>query len=90
MFAESLKAPTGNFDITKYLSLTAGSTRSSAQGKPKRITMPNKKVRYSYFNRLPFLWNALPPIDLSLLVSQGKTSFCGHTLSKFRPNNPCR
>ena len=49
MFAKSLKAPTGNFDIPKYLSLTAGSTRSSAQGKPKHVTMPNKKVRYTDF-----------------------------------------
>ena len=39
MFAiKSFKAPSNNFDITKYLSFAAGSTRSSAQGKLKHIS----------------------------------------------------
>ena len=70
MFAIKLfKAPSNNFDITacRYLSFTAGSTRSAAQGKLKHISVPNNKVRHSYFNR--FLRNALPPVDLSLSVS---------------------
>lgn len=71
MFAiKSLKVPSSNFDISKYLSFTAGSTTSAAQGKLQHITEPNNKARYSYFNRLPPLWNALPPIDLSRLVSK--------------------
>ena len=74
---KSLKAPS-SIDISKYLSFTTGSTRSAAQGELKHVTVHNK-ARHLYFNRL---WNALPPIDLSLLVSQNRTiiyKFCGHT-----------
>ena len=94
MFAiKSFKAPSSNFDITKYLSFTAGSTRSAAQGKLKHTSMPNNKARHSYFNRLPRLWNALPPIDLSLSVSQNRTIIYkflwSHFTSNFTPENPC-
>ena len=94
MFAIKLfKALSSSFDITKYLSFTAGSTRSAAQGKLKHISVPNNKARHSYFNRLPHLWNALPPIDLSLPASQNRAIIYkflqSHFISNFRPDNPC-
>ena len=44
---KSFKAPSSNFDITKYLPFTALSTGSAAQGKLKHISMPNNKARHS-------------------------------------------
>ena len=69
---KSLKAPSSNFDVSKYLWFTVGSTRSAAQRKFKHVTVPNNKAKHSYFNRLPRLWNALPPVDLSLSVSTNR------------------
>ena len=65
---KSLKVPSNNFYISKYLSFTAGSTRSPAQRKLKHVTVPNNKAKHSYYNRLLHLWNALLLVDLSLSV----------------------
>ena len=46
-----------------------------------------------YFNRLPRLWNSLPPIDLTLSSSTIKSKiikyFWHHFNSHFRSDNPC-
>jgi len=94
MFAiKSLKAPSSNFDITKYISFNVGPTRSASQAKLKHVTVLNNKARHSYFNRLPRLWNALPPIDLSIPVHQNRTIIYkflwSHFISNFRSDNPC-
>jgi len=47
MFAiKSLKAPSSNFDITKYISFNVGPTRSTAQGKLKHVTVLNNKAKH--------------------------------------------
>ena len=90
---KSLKAPSSNFDISKFLSFTVGNTRSAAQRKLKHVTVPNNKVRHFYFNRLPRLWNALPPVDLSLSVSTNRLMIYkflwSHTESNFKSDDPC-
>jgi len=44
MFAiKSLKIPSSNFDITKYISFNVRSTRSAAQAKLKHVTVLNNK-----------------------------------------------
>ena len=87
---KSLKAPSSNFDISNFLSFTVGNIRSAAQRKLKHVTVPNNKVRHFYFNRIPCLWNALPPVDLSLPVSTIRStiyiSFCGRILNQI--SNP--
>lgn len=94
MFAvKSFKFPSNSFDIFKFLTFIDGSTRSAAQGKLKHKSVPNNQVRHSYFNRLPRLWNALPPVDLSLSVSQNRYKIYkflwSHFSSNFSPDNPC-
>ena len=88
-----LKAPSSNFDINKFLSLTVGNTRSAAQRKLKHVTVPNNKVRHFYFNRLPHLLNALPPVDLSLPVSINRLMIYkflwSHFKSNFKSDDPC-
>ena len=46
-----------------------------------------------FFNRIPRLWNALPPIDLSLPIKANKTRIIIclwlHFLSNFRHDKPC-
>ena len=90
---KSLKAPSSNFDISNFLSFTVGNTRSTAQRKLKYVTVPNNKVRHFYFNGLPRLWNALPPPDLSLLVSTNRLTIYkflwSHFKSNFKSNDPC-
>ena len=80
---KSLKAPSNNFDISKFLSFTVENTRSAAQRKLKHVTVPNNKVRHFYFNRLPHLWNALPSVDLSLSVSTNRSTIYKFLWSHF-------
>ena len=94
MFAlKALKSPSGSFDITNYVSFSFGSTRSSKNGKLRHIRAPDNKSRHFYFNRLPRLWNALPPIDLSLPVLHNKVIIrkfmWSHFMSNFNSDNPC-
>ena len=94
MFAiKSLKSPTNNFDISKFISFCSGSTRSAVTGKLQHTMKSNNKLRHFYFSRLPRLWNALPPIDLALPISRHKQNIYrfmwSHFTSNFNPDNPC-
>ena len=90
---KSLKAPSRNFNISKFLSFTIGNTRSAAQRKLKHVIVTNNKVKHFYFNRLPRLWNALPPVDLSLPVSKNRLMIYkflwSHFKSNFKSDDPC-
>ena len=71
-----MKAPSSNFDITRYLSFTAGSTRSAAQGKLKHVTTPNNKQGIHIL--IDFLTFGMPSLPLTCLsVSTNRISFCG-------------
>ena len=92
-FIKSLKSSSDHFNITEYVSFTSGSTRSSTNSKlvHKRTRLNNN--RHFYYNRLPRLWNALPPIDLSCSISAIKSLLFkymwSHFLKHFNSENPC-
>ena len=105
---KSLKYPSPSFNITDYITFADGNTidirvlsniygntimRSSSSGKMIHVRNNNSADRHFFFNRIPRLWNALPPIDLSLSIKTNKTRIYkflwSHFLSNFRHDNPC-
>ena len=70
---KSLKYPSPSFNITDYITFADGNTRSSSSGKMIHVRNNNNADRHFFFNRIPRLWNALPPIDLSLSIKTNKT-----------------
>ena len=65
----TLKNPPDNFDIYDHITFTNSdkrSTRSSAAHHLQSKHCRTSYGRHFYFNRIVRLWNAVPPIDLSL------------------------
>lgn len=91
-FIKNYQQPQNCFDITTRFTFSCSSTRVSTTNKLSYNHSSNSS-RYHFFNRLPRLWNALPPLDLSLppvtLKNQLKRFFWSHFISTFNPNNPC-
>ena len=92
LFVKSLKTPNDCFDISNYLQFTTHNTRSS-NIRLVHARSSNNSSRHFYFNRLPRLWNALPPINLDLLIylikSQLKSFLWNHFLLNLDSNNYC-
>ena len=92
-FLKTLKERSTSFDILDHVSFCEGKTRSSTFYKLKHTYTPNNSSRFFYFNRIPVLYNSLPPLDLSLslstLKSHIKSYFYEHFLNNFDPSNPC-
>ena len=68
-FIKSLKliSPNNPFNILDYTSFSHSHTRSrSFNKKLVQLIVKNHGDKQFYFIRLPYLWNSLPPIDLSL------------------------
>ena len=55
------------FDISNYLQFTTCNTQSS-NIRLVHSRSSNNSSRYFYFNHIPRLWNALPPINLDLPI----------------------
>ena len=70
-FVKSLKLISDNnsFDNTKYIKFSHNQTRSGSHKKLVQPLVKNNRDKRFYFNRLPYLWNSLLPIDLSLTLS---------------------
>ena len=77
---KSLKYPSPSFSITDYISFADGNTRSSMRSKMIHVRNNNNTSRHFFFNRIPRLWNALPPMDLlSITTNKRKVyNFYGH------------
>ena len=92
-FIKSLKRPTNSFKITNYVSFSSSSTRSSINCKLVHKRSRLNTNRHFYFNRLPRLWNTLPPINLSHSISTIKSMLLkhmwSHFLNHFNPDIPC-
>ena len=92
-FIKSLKASSSCFCIKDFVSFAHCNTRSSTTGKLQHIYSCNNYTKNFYFNRLPQIWNSLPPIDLSLSIPVIKTMLYkflwNHFLLNFQSNNPC-
>ena len=95
-FVKSLKLSSdnsGSFDITKYATFSRNQTRSRNYWKLVQPLIRNNRDKQFYFNRIPYLWNSLPPIDLSLsyitIKRKLKEIFWDSFLANFNPDNNC-
>ena len=91
-FVNSVKYPSSNFNILDFVSFSSASTRSSTFNKLCHTKSSNMLSNF-HFNRLPRLWNSLPPIDLTLSSSTIKSKiiqfFWSHFHEHFQSDNPC-
>ena len=69
---KSLKYPSSSFNIADYISFAHGNTRSSTGSNMIHVRNNNNTSRHFFFNRIPRLWNALPPMDLPLSITTNK------------------
>ena len=92
-FIRSYQSPTSAFNIMNYISFSSSSTRSGYNFKLRHTISQNNSVRHFYFNRLPRLWNSLPPLDPNLpfpaLLSKINSIFWNHFISTFNPHITC-
>ena len=70
-FITSLKNP-DSFDILDFVSFSSNPTRSRSHSKLVQPVIKSNRDKQLYFNRLPYLWNSLPIIDLSLFLDSIK------------------
>ena len=88
----SLKSPTKNFNISEFIHFSKCGTRSTAM-KMSHSHFFKNFVRYSFFNRIPRLWNSLPPIHLkqsSESIKRHLHKFLyDHFLVNFNSNHTC-
>ena len=92
-FIKSLKEPSDSFDILKYVTFCSGRTRSATFFKLKLPSVRTNLERHFYFNRLPRLWNSLPPIStvnsLYTIKSDLRKFLWSHFVTNFDPARPC-
>ena len=92
-FLKNHKEPSTSFDIKNYVQFCSSNTRSFTHLKMKQPFLKLNCVRHFYFNRLPRLWNSIPPIDLDQSLSSIKhtlhTYFWDHFLNNFHSDMPC-
>ena len=92
VFCQIIENPNDCFDISNYLQFTTCNTRSS-NIQLVHTRSSNNSSRHFYFNCLPQLWNALPPINLDLPIylikSQLKSFLWNRFLLNFDSNNYC-
>ena len=60
-FVKSLKQAFISFTITDYVSFSGNNTRSGSHHKLVQPMATTTRLKHFYFNRLPHLWNSLPP-----------------------------
>ena len=92
-FLKCLKDPPDNFNILDFVSFSTNATRSGSTHKLNHTCSSSNTTRFFYFNRLPLLWNSLPPLDLDLSYSSLKSKIrkhlWNHFLNHFDDQNPC-
>ena len=96
-FVRSLKLITSDsnisFNILNYNQFSQNQTRSTSFSKLIQPLIKNNRDKQFYFNRLPYLWNSLPPVDLSLsfitIKSKLMKIFWESFVTRFNPDNYC-
>ena len=80
-------------DIHSLISFSSSDTRSASSHKMIHSISSTNHSRHFFFNRIPRLWNALPPIDLDLSINTIKKQltkfFWVYFTNKVDPSNPC-
>ena len=92
-FVKCIKNKISHFMISDFVCFSSSHTRQATFFKLRHSKATSNASRYSYFNRLPRLWNSLPCIDLDLSVATIKYNlkhfFWQHFITKFDPENVC-
>ena len=92
-FIKAFQQPSSHFNINHYITFSHANTRSSSTNKLHHVHTNNNCFCNFYFNRLPRLWNSLPPIDLTKSLSSIKTTIYNYLWNHFKQNflstNPC-
>ena len=94
-FIRCIKEPdlTQAFPIKSYVIFSDNKTRSATHLKLRHSISKLNVTGHFYFNRLPRLWNSLPPLNLNLSLHSLKKQiwkfFWCHFLLHFQSNNPC-
>ena len=90
---KSIKYPASYFDITNFIHFSSSNTRSSTYLKLRHSATSKNSQGHFYFNRIPRLWNSLPPFDICLSIptirSKLKHFFWSSFVTKFDVNNTC-
>ena len=68
-FIKAFQQPSSHFNINHYITFSHANTRFSTTNKLHYVHTHNNCFHNLYFNRLPRLWNSLPPIDLTKSLS---------------------
>ena len=58
-----------SFSVLSFIRFSRGTTRASSHLKMIHSLSRTNSASHFYFNRLPRLWNSLPPIDITLSLS---------------------
>ena len=89
----SLKNPTGRFNILNYVQIQTSNTRSSDKLTLQHVRCCTNQQHHFYFNHIPRLWNKLPSIDLELSAETIKTKvykfLWSHFIDMFDSGNVC-
>ena len=95
-FVRSFKlreSPDQSFNILNHVSFSQNNTRSGTFNKLVQPPIKLNRDKQFYFNRLPRLWNSLPPIDLNLSFATIRKQlidiFWKSFLAKFNSDNTC-
>ena len=87
MFAvRHLKDPQDHFDLSQHVTFSSAFTRSSTKLKLTHMKSTNNLNRHYYFNRLPCLWNSLPPFDINKSISTIKQPLTNYLYDHFLKN----
>ena len=90
---KSIKSPTNQFNINNCITFNSTNTISGSSNKLLLPQHLNNILQHSYFHRLPFLWNAIPILDISmsvcLLKSKLKSCLWDHFLTNFDESINC-
>ena len=92
-FLRNLKTPGDHFDVTRHLHFSNKSTRSATHKKLTQVRSETTHARNTFFNRLPRLWNSLPPLDpeasLECNKKRLKIIFKDNFIKNFDPSITC-
>ena len=82
-----------SFNISQHVSFSCNATKSGSHSKLVQPFVKTNKFKNFYFNRLPHMWNALPPIDLQISYESIKIKltnlFWNSFVQNFDSSYPC-
>ena len=83
---KSLKSPSDNFNINRYINFASNNTRSVSNQKLTHSRSSSTVQQHFDFSRIARLHNYLPVIDLSLSISTIKHCLTNYFWSHFNNN----